>query len=104
MIKASFFRKNNSLTGFSISGHSGYADSGSDIVCASVSSAAQLTANNITDFFHIQAKVSAEDNTLSLRLEMPSDDADRLIRGLAAHLELISEEFQNYVDIKFTEV
>lgn len=104
MIKACFFRKNDLLVGFSVSGHSGYAESGFDIVCAAVSSAVQLTANNITDFFGIAAKVSADENTVSLRLEVLSDDADKLINGLLTHLEFISEEFENNVDIKFTEV
>jgi uncharacterized protein YsxB (DUF464 family) len=33
--------------GFSVSGHTGYEVEGKDIVCASVSTAAQLTANTI---------------------------------------------------------
>ena len=35
------------ITQFTVDGHSGYAESGSDIVCASVSSAVWLTINGI---------------------------------------------------------
>lgn len=43
MTKIEFFKKNGSLIGYRASGHSGYSEEGSDIVCASISSALQLT-------------------------------------------------------------
>ena len=39
MIKAEFYDREGRITGFSVSGHSGYAEAGADIVCASVSAA-----------------------------------------------------------------
>ena len=53
MIVAKFFKSSRKFIGFQISGHAGFAESGYDIVCASVSSAVQLTANNITEIFKI---------------------------------------------------
>ena len=41
MIKAKIFRNNqNRVSGFEITGHAGYAEEGSDIICAAVSSIA----------------------------------------------------------------
>ena len=41
MIKAKFFKDNQgNLSGFDISGHAGYAEEGSDIICAAVSAIA----------------------------------------------------------------
>jgi uncharacterized protein YsxB (DUF464 family) len=99
MINAEFFLcGGNVFTGFSISGHSGYSDSGSDIVCASVSSAVQLTANLITDSFRISADVSAVNNNVSLKITdhcelSESSMAHKLINALYCHLEIISEEY-----------
>ena len=39
MTKVEIFNHDGRINGFSVSGHSGYAEEGSDIVCAAVSSA-----------------------------------------------------------------
>ena len=43
MIKAVFAVKGEKFIGFTVKGHSGYAESGNDIICAGVSSALMLT-------------------------------------------------------------
>ena len=43
MTKIEFFNHDGRINGFAVSGHSGYAEEGSDIVCAAVSSAVKLT-------------------------------------------------------------
>ena len=49
MIEVEFFREpDGTLTGYTFSGHSDYAEQGSDIVCAAVSSAAYMAANTIS--------------------------------------------------------
>lgn len=103
MINAEFFLySGNIFTGFNISGHSGYSDSGSDIVCASVSSAVQLTANLITDSFFISADVSAENNNVSLKITdrceiSEHSTAHKLISALYSHLDMISEEYSENI-------
>lgn len=104
MIKASFYTKNGSFTGFSLSGHAGYADCGSDIVCAAVSSAAMLTANTVTDFFGADAAVSAEGNILSLRLQQDSEASENLIRSFYSHLDVLSGQYQGTIQLICTEV
>ena len=37
MTNITFYKTNNSFVGFRVSGHSGYAEEGSDIVCAGIS-------------------------------------------------------------------
>ena len=71
MITVRFQKSGSRLRAFSISGHAGYADAGQDIVCASVTSAVQLTANAITEQFGERAAVTVEENQISLLL--PSD-------------------------------
>ena len=58
MITAQFQKSGQKFKAFSIEGHAGYADAGRDIVCASVTSAVQLTANAITEQFGEKAEVA----------------------------------------------
>ena len=55
MIRVEFTKSGELLTSFSVSGHAGYDDYGHDIVCASVTSAVQLTANGITEVLKLLA-------------------------------------------------
>ena len=57
MIKAEFHTASGMINGFVVSGHSGYSGSGSDIVCAAVSSAVLMAANTLTDVMGISPGV-----------------------------------------------
>ena len=107
MINAVFYRKQSLLSGFSVSGHSGYAEAGSDIVCAAVSSAVQLTCNTITDFWGNDAEVSADENKISLMLTdyCGADECSfQLIESLKTHLEMISQDYKGTIKLSITEV
>ena len=45
------------ITGFSVSGHSGYAEAGKDIVCAAVSAIVTMAEATINDVCGAKAKV-----------------------------------------------
>lgn len=104
MIRAEFFESGKRLTGFSISGHAGYADSGNDIVCAAVSSAVQLTANIITEGFHIDADVSADSNTIICKLKCEDNSSSAVLNMLKEHLIILSEDFPKTIKITTLEV
>ncbi|MBQ4224751.1 MAG: ribosomal-processing cysteine protease Prp [Oscillospiraceae bacterium] len=100
MITANFFREDDSLTGFHLHGHSGYAEEGSDIVCAAVSSASQFVCNTISDHFHDSARIYVKDNTLEIRLDKHCDGHSfALIQSFFEHLQMIEEEFPGTIRI-----
>ncbi len=101
MIKAIFERSGEDFTGFSISGHSGYSESGSDIVCASVSSAVMLTCNLATEIFKLRADVDVKDDNISMKLKSGSGD---IVRGLYDHLRVLEEEYPKNISVKISEV
>lgn len=108
MIVVEFFRKNDEITGFEISGHAGFDQYGRDIACASVSSAVMMTANLITDVFGYDAAVEVKDsdnNSIVLKA-LASGDAvlQKLFEGLVMHITLLSQEFDGTIKITFTEV
>ncbi|MDD6270336.1 MAG: ribosomal-processing cysteine protease Prp [Oscillospiraceae bacterium] len=105
MIRILFFQQNNRLCGCRLSGHAGYADRGEDIVCASVSSAVQLTANMLTEIFHTDADVCADANSVSIKLpDNCSDEGVKILEGLKLHAELLKEDYPKFIQITHTEV
>ncbi len=101
MITVTFFRS-GSFSGYEFSGHSDYAESGSDIVCAAVSSAAYLTANYITDSYGIDADVTVEDGYMKLTVN--NAEASILIEGLYRHMLQLEEQYEKEIKVKITEV
>lgn len=105
MIKAEFKRRNGNLVSFSISGHAGYDDAGRDIVCASVTSAVQLTANAITEILNVKADVGVYANEIKLSLPNNCDERAYLFMdSLLMHLEVLSEDYEGTIKLKVTEV
>ena len=103
MIRAEFYEKKGLLTGFKFSGHSGYADAGSDVVCAAVSSAVQLTAN-ILDEFGLKPQINVGDNVIECICEDGGEIPPRLLNVLKQHFEAILEEYPNTIKITISEV
>ena len=68
-------------------------------MCASVSSAAELVCNTVTDFFNDEAEVSVLENKLALKLKSGSENSRRLLESFYAHLGLIYEEFPGCIRI-----
>ena len=103
MIKAVFAVKGEKFIGFTVKGHSGYAKSGNDIICAGVSSALMLTVNTITDFFSaavIWTFVRIMKATQSYRLKAPYvDDACTMIKSFYTHLTILEEEY-GHIDVR----
>ena len=99
MIKVRFSVGNRQLKGFEISGHAMYAESGSDIVCASVSSAAYMAANTITDVIGADADAEAGDGTMSVTLNQPNEQAQAVLRGLELHLTELSKQYPQNIKL-----
>jgi len=105
MTCAEFYKKDGEVTGFKVKGHSDYADIGSDVVCAGVTSAVNITANYITEIFGFEADVSAVGDTVSLKTHTKGDDTlQKLYQGLILQLRMIAEKYNDNVKLIFTEV
>lgn len=105
MTTVTFFKSDDIICGFEISGHSDFAEEGSDIVCAAISSAAYMTANTITEVLHINAQVTEDDGLMKIRMS-PNDalKACDILSGLKLHLTALSEQYKNHIKVKFSEV
>lgn len=106
MINAEIFiTKDGNIRGFHISGHSEMDESGRDIVCAFVSSAAYMTANTITDIIHAQADAEADDGDMYVMVAKKDMLSCRdILAGLKLHLINTEEQYPNYLQVNYTEV
>ena len=97
MIKVTFFKKGESFTGFEISGHSGFAEEGADVVCSAVSSAAYMTANTLTEIVGITADIELYDGYLKFVSSDCSLTVQSVYKGLALHLNALAEQYDEYI-------
>lgn len=111
MITATFFKDVHGIwRGFSLIGHAGYAEYGSDIVCASVSALAINTVNSIEAFTNDKALTNVEEETGLLTFSFSdsnvSEKGQLFIESLILGLKGICEEYNNddYLKILFKEV
>ncbi|MBQ9742859.1 MAG: ribosomal-processing cysteine protease Prp [Ruminococcus sp.] len=105
MISVCFIRSSGSLTGFELSGHSGFAQEGSDIVCAAVSSAAYMTANTVTEILGLPAQLSVDEAFMSMKLSTKNAmKAQDVLRGFELHLMELSQQFNSNITVNYSEV
>ncbi len=99
MIKVRFSVGNRQLKGFEISGHAMFAESGRDVVCAAVSSAAYMAANTITDVIGADAVAEAGEATMRVELNNPNEQAEAVLKGLELHLTELSKQYPQNIKI-----
>lgn len=104
MIKAQFKFTDGKTVGFTVSGHAGYSQSGTDIVCAGVSSAVMLTVNAITENFKVKAKAKDLGNEIQFELLESDENASKMLDALKTHLEILEKEFSGTITIENMEV
>ena len=93
MITAVFTRDSGLLTGFTVSGHAGFASHGHDIVCAAVSAAVEMCCNAVTELAKLPAEVGEKDGEIRLQLQSPDSVGDLLLRALQLELDTISAQY-----------
>lgn len=108
MIKCKFFKKNEKFIGYSINGHAGYAEYGSDIVCASVSVLGQSIANGITEVLKVNPNISInEDGLLSVSLEDNNskeiEQCQVLLETLYINLYDLEKSYGDYIKLTVKE-
>ena len=113
MTTVTFYQSNQVLYGFSTEGHTGYADAGSDILCAAVSSLTIFVVNTIETELNVPVVVDEreddEDNA-SITLEVPAlfsetlSDADKyavrhLIESYRRQLIEMEGDYPEYIRV-----
>ena len=92
------------IVGFSVSGHSGYAEAGQDIVCAAVSAVVGMAEATINDVCGAKAKVRVKDEDARITLTLPAscdeeDAVQAVLAGMMLYLCNLREEYPDYIEV-----
>ncbi len=107
MTTVTFRSSQNRIIGFTAEGHSDYAEEGSDIVCASISSVVAMTECTINDVLGIGAHVRVNQEDASISLTLPgglNEETDNIcqtiLAGLLVYLQNLSEEYSENLAVR----
>ena len=104
MTRCEFFTEGERINGFSVSGHSGYAEAGSDIVCAAISAVVTMAEATINDVCGAKAKVRVKEADARVTLTLPSscdeeDTVQAVLSGLLVTLLNLKEQYPDYIEV-----
>ena len=106
MTSVVFHMEGERIVGLTVKGHSGYAEAGSDIVCAAITSAVRLTECAVNDVLGLQAGVKVNDQDASITLKLPRNlegEADQvsqtLLAALMVYLVQLQEEYPEHINV-----
>ena len=104
MTKCEFFTQDDRITGFSVSGHSGYAEAGSDIVCAAISAVVAMAECTINDVCGARAKVRVKDEQARITLTLPAscdeeESVQAVLAGMLIYLCGLRDEYPDHIEV-----
>ena len=104
MTRCEFFTEGDRITGFSISGHSGYAEAGQDVVCAAISAVVTMAEATINDVCGAKAKVRVKDEQARITLTLPvscdeEDTVQAVLAGMMITLAGMRDDYPDYIEV-----
>ena len=104
MTRCEFFMEDDRITGFSVSGHSGYAEAGTDIVCAAISAVVTMAEATINDVCGAKAKVRVKEQDSRVTLTLPSscdeeETVQAVLSGMLVTLLNLKEQYPDYIEV-----
>ena len=104
MTRCEFFTEGDRITGFSISGHSGYAEAGQDIVCAAISAVVTMAEATINDVCGAKAKVRVGEDEARITLKLPKscdeeETVQAVLAGMMVTLINLQEDYSDFIEV-----
>ena len=104
MTRCEFFTEDDRITGFSVSGHSGYAEAGSDIVCAAISAIVTMAEATINEVCGAKAKVRVKDEQARITLTLPvscdeEETVQAVLAGMMITLAGMRDDYPDYIEV-----
>ena len=104
MTRCEFFTENDRITGFSISGHSGYEEAGKDIICAAISAVVTMAEATINDVCGGKAKVRVNKDDARVTLTLPTscdeeETVQAVLAGMMVTLISFAEDHPDYIEV-----
>ena len=102
-----FYTKNKNIVAFEISGHTGYNDSGKDILCAAISSISQSACLGITKVLKLNAVITKNDKKGYLKLILPKSlsqeqlaNAQIILKTMHISLQDLLFDYSDYINME----
>ena len=104
MTRCEFFVENDRINGFSVSGHSGYAEAGSDIVCAAISAVVTMAEATINEVCGAKAKVRVKEEDARVTLTLPAscdeeESVQAVLAGMMLTLCSMRDDYPDYIEV-----
>ena len=104
MTRCEFFMEDDRITGFTVYGHSGYSEAGSDIVCAAISAVVTMAEATINDVCGARAKVRVKDEDARVTLMLPTscdeeETVQAVLSGMLVTLLSLKEDYPDYIEV-----
>ena len=104
MTKCEFFTEDDRITGFSVSGHSGYSEAGSDIVCAAITAVVTMAEATINDVCGAKAKVRVKEADARITLTLPAscdeeESVQAVLAGMMLTLNSLRDDYPDYIEV-----
>ena len=106
MTTVTFLTEDARIIGFDVQGHSGWGESGEDIVCAAITSAVRLVEATVNDVMGLCAAVKVREADASISLRLPGGLAntaestcENLLTGLMVYLAQLHDEYPDNIEV-----
>jgi uncharacterized protein YsxB (DUF464 family) len=106
MTTVKFRMEDDRIIGFDSEGHSGYAEAGTDIVCAAITSAIRLVETTVNDVLGLCAAVKVQEQDAKISLRLPgglSAEAETtcqtLMTGLMVYFAQLRDEYPDNIEV-----
>ena len=107
MINVTIVKSNNKILTIEATGHSGYAESGKDIVCAAVSTLTQALINGLIEVVKISPNYVVDENVPHLSVTLPNDLTDEkskqaqvLMSSTYLAIKGVADSYPKFIKIK----
>ena len=106
MTTVTFLTEDARIIGFDVQGHSGWGESGEDIVCAAITSAVRLVEATVNAVMGLCAAVKVREADASISLRLPGGLANtaestcqNLLTGLMVYLAQLHDEYPDNIEV-----
>ena len=105
MTRITIFKKNGKICEYQIKGHSGFAEEGSDIVCAGISTAGQMALIALNEVLKLDVEFDIKDAYLHVFLKDFQDaKAQVVLRAMEKTFEDITKNYDKNVRMEVRDV
>ena len=102
MIRAKIIRAGEQILGFECKGHAGYAEEGSDIICAAVSILTTTCVNALESVAGVKGKAKVDEGYMQVLIEkdQANHDTQVIFRTVIQGLRDLTDAYPEYLQLK----